>query len=143
MSIGSLTLSIAISIALVSVIAASAWVIDDELDDRRDLQTVLSIALAYRDHMTASRCTLTSTPLMLRGVRRTLTTAGQNPAFVGDESSWRLAFEGGSNRQSAVTVYHVDTNGKIENALTYTLPVPGGDRTHEFFDAVFDSRICP
>ena len=113
------------------------------LDERRDAQTVSTIALAYRDHITASRCSLPTTALTLSAVRTELQTAGQTPATVEGESAWRMTFEGGANRQSAVTVYKVDLNGNIEKAKTHTLPQPGGDRTHEFFDAVFDSRVCP
>ena len=143
MSIGSVTLALVISIALGGVVAVSAWAIDDALDERRDQQTVFDIALAYRDHMTASRCTLPTTALTLSAVRGTLTGAGQNHPQVEGEASWRMSFEGGNNRQSAVTVFQLDTNGNIEHALTHTLPVAGGDRAHEFFDAVFDSRVCP
>ena len=143
MSIWSVTLGIALSIALGGIVAASAWAIDDALADRRDVQNVRSIALAYRDHMTASHCTLPTTALTLSAVRSTLTSAGQNPPAIDEESTWRIAFDGGNNRQTAVTVYKVDGGSNITQSDTYTLPIPGGDRTHEFFDAVFDSRICP
>ena len=143
MSIGSVTLALAISIALGGVVAVSTWAIADVLDERRDQQTVLEIALAYRDHMTASRCTLPTTALALSAVRGTLTSAGQRQPVVEEEASWWMTFDGGKNRQTAVTVYQVVTNGAIDQALTHTLPVAGGDRTHEFFDAVFDSRVCP
>ena len=143
MSVGSLTLAFAISIALGGIIAASAWAIDDALDERRDQQTVLAIALAYRDHMTTSRCTLPTTALTLNAVRSTLSVAGQRHPEVEGEATWRMSFEGGNNRQAAVSVYRVDAHGDIESALTHTLPLPGGDRTHEFLDAVFDSRVCP
>ena len=113
------------------------------LDERRDAHTVSRIALAYRDHMTGSRCSLPTTALTLSAVRTALKTAGQTHAAVDDESVWRMTFEGGPNRQSAVTVYKVDSNGNIKNAKTHTLAPAGGDRTHEFFDAVFDSRVCP
>ena len=138
-----MTLSVAFSVALGGIIAVSAWAIDDVLDDRRDTQTVLSIALAYRDHMTASRCTLPSTALSLSAVRATLTSAGQSHAVVDEENTWRMTFDGGSNRQAAVTVFKVDGASNITQSDSFTLPVAGGDRSHEFFDAVFDSRICP
>ena len=143
MSIWSVTLGIALSIALGGIVAASVWAIDDALADRRDVQNVRSIALGYRDHMTASHCTLPTTALTLSAVRSTLTGAGQNPPSIDEMSSWRIAFDGGNNRQTAVTVYKVDGGSNITQSDTYTLPIPGGDRTHEFFDAVFDSRICP
>ena len=143
MSIWSVTLTITLSIALTGIIAVSAWAIDDVLNDRRDVQQVRSMALAYRHHMTASRCTLPATALTLSAVRSTLTGAGQNHPSVEDETNWRMAFDGGNNRQTAVTVFKVDGSSNIVLSDTYTLPLPGGDRTHEFFDAVFDSRICP
>lgn len=143
MSIWSVTLGIALSIALGGIVAASAWAIDDVLTDRRDVQHVRTIALAYRDHMTASRCSLPSTALTLSAVRSTLTRAGQNHPAIYEESTWRLSFDGGNNRQTAITVFKVDGGSNITQSDTYTLPIPGGDRTHEFFDAVFDSRICP
>ncbi|MCY4096304.1 MAG: hypothetical protein OXG05_14410 [Gammaproteobacteria bacterium] len=143
MSIWSVTLTITLSIALTGIIAVSAWAIDDVLDDRRDVQHVRSIALAYRDHMTAFRCTLPATALSVSAVRSTLTGAGQNHPSIEDETNWRMAFDGGNNRQTAVTVFKVDGSSNIVLSDTYTLPLPSGDRTHEFFDAVFDSRICP
>ena len=143
MSIWSVTLTVALSIALTGIIAASAWAIDDALDDRRDVQHVRSIALAYRDHMTSIRCTLPTTPLTLVSVRASLITAGQHHSMVDEEANWRFAFDGGNNRQTAVTVFKVDGSSNIVHSRTYTLPIPGGDRSHQFFDAVFDSRVCP
>ncbi|MCY4128847.1 MAG: hypothetical protein OXG15_06345 [Gammaproteobacteria bacterium] len=143
MSVGSLTLAVAFSVALGSIVAVSAWLINDALDDRRDTQTIFSIALAYRDHMTTSRCTLPSTALSLSAVRALLTAAGQSHAVVEDESAWHMTFDGGVNRQSAVTVFKVDGTSNITRSNTFTLPVAGGDRSHEFFDVVFDSRVCP
>ena len=143
MSIWSVTLSIALSVALGGIIAASAWAIDDTLSDRRDVQHVRSLALAYRDYMTSTRCTLPTTALTLSAVRSTLTSAGQNHPALHEEANWRIAFDGGNNRQAAVTVFKVDGSSNIVRSDTFTLPLPGGDRTHEFFDAVFDSRICP
>ncbi len=142
MSLGSLTLSIGLSIVLGGIVAVSAWAIDDALDHRRDAQTVFSIALAYRDHMTSSRCTLPNTALALSAVRTTLNGVGQSHANVDDEGSWRMTFDGNANRQQAVTVFTVDSASNIVRSDTFSLPVPGGDRTHEFFDAVFD-RVCP
>ena len=143
MSIWSVTLTITLSIALTGIIAVSAWAIDDVLEDRRDVQHVRSMALAYRNHMTASRCTLPATALTLSAVRSTLSSAGQTHPAIEDEPNWRIAFDGGNNRQTAVTVFKVDSSSNITHSDTYTLPLPGGDRTHEFFDAVFDSRVCP
>ncbi len=143
MSLGSLTLSIGLSVVLGGIVAMSAWAINDALDHRRDTQTVFSIALAYRDHMTSSRCTLPTTALSLSAVRPVLTGVGQSHASVDDEGSWRMTFDGDANRQHAVTVFKVDSALNIVRSDTYVLPVPGGDRTHEFLDAVFDSRICP
>ncbi len=143
MSVWSVTLAIALSIALSGIIAVSAWAIDDVLDDRRDMQNVLKVALAYRDHMTASRCTIPATPLTLTAVRSALASEGLTFAVIEDETSWRMSFDGGDNRQSAVTVFKLDSDLSIERSHTLTLPVAGGDRSHEFFDAVFASRICP
>ena len=143
MSIWSVTLTITLSIALTGIIAVSAWAIDDVLEDRRVVQQVRSIALAYRNHMTAFRCTLPATALTLSAVRSTLSSAGQIHTAIEDEPNWRIAFDGGNNRQTAVTVFKVDSSSNITHSATYTLPIPGEDRTHEFFDAVFDSRICP
>ena len=143
MSLGSLTLSIGLSIVLGSIVAVSAWAIDDALDHRRDTQTVFAIALAYRDHMTSSRCTLPNTALALSVVRTALTGAGQSHPSVDDEGFWRMTFDGNANRQHAVTVFTVDSASNIVRSNTFALPVAGGDRTHEFFDAVFDSRVCP
>ena len=143
MSIWSVTLTITLSIALTGIIAVSAWAIDDVLDDRRDVQHVRSIALAYRDHMTAFRCTLPANALTLSAVRSTLSSADHTYPAIENEPNWRIAFDGGSNRQTAVTVFKVDSSANITDSATYTLPLPGGDRTHEFFDAVFDSRVCP
>ena len=117
--------------------------IDDALADRRDMQNVLKVALAYRDHMTASRCTLPTTSLTLTVARSTLAGAGQSFAAIKDETSWRMTFDGGNNRQRALTVFKVDSALNIKRSHTLTLPVAGGDRSHEFFDAVFASRICP
>ena len=143
MSVWSVTLALALSIALGGIIAVSAWTIDDVLDDRRDMQNVLAVALAYRDHMTASRCTVPVTPLSLSGVRTALIGAGQTHAAVENEAAWRIAFDGGSDRQTAVTLYKVDGASRVTQSNSFTLPLPGGDRTHQFFDVVFDSRICP
>lgn len=143
MSISSLTLSVGVAIALGGIIAATAWVIDDLVDERRQAHAVFVIALAYRDHMTTSRCTLPSAALTLSAVRTALRHAGQSHPFVEDESAWRMSFDGGNNRQSAVTVFKVDGGSNITQSDTFTLPLPGGDRAHEFFDAVFDSRVCP
>lgn len=143
MSVWSLTLAIALSLALGSIVTVSVWVINDLLDNRRDTQTVLSIALAYRDQMSASRCILPTTSLSLSAVRALLTAAGQSHPVVENESAWRMVFDGGLNRQTAVTVFKVDGSADITRSDTFTLPVAGGDRTHEFFDAVFDSRVCP
>ena len=100
MSVSTVVLSVAISIALGSIVAVSAWTIDDLLIERRDTQTVFSIALSYRDHMTSSRCTLPTTALALSSVRSTLTSAGQSHPTVDEESRWRMTFDGGSNRQA-------------------------------------------
>ena len=143
MSVWSVTLAIALSIALSGIIAVSAWAIDDALDDRRDMQNVLKVALAYRDYMTASRCTIPATPLTLTVVRSALVSAGQTFAAVEDETSWRMTFDGGNNRQTAVSVFKVDSTSNIERSYTLTLPIAGGDRSHEFFELVFASRICP
>ena len=143
MSIWSVTLTITLSIALTGIIVVSAWAIDDALEDRRDVQHVRSMALAYRHHMTASRCTLPATALTLSAVRSTLSSVGQIHPAIEDEAIWRIAFDGGNNHQTAVTVFKVDSSSNITHSATYTLPLPGGDRTHEFFDAVFDSRVCP
>ena len=143
MSVWSVTLAIALSFALSGIIAVSVWTIDKALDDRRDTQNVFKVALAYRDHATASRCTIPTTALTLRAVRTALANAGQTFAAVEDETSWRMTFDGGNNRQTAVTVFKVDSASNIERSHTLTLPIAGGDRSHEFFDAVFASRICP
>ena len=143
MSVGNLTLTITLSMLLGGVIYVSTSTIFNVLDEKRDIHTVFTIALSYRDHMTSSRCTLPSTALSLNVVRTTLTGAGLSPPAVENESAWRMTFDGGSNRQEAVTVFKVDSASNITRSSTFPLPVPGGDRSHEFFDAVFDSRICP
>ena len=93
--------------------------------------------------MTASRCTIAATPLTLTAVHSALASAGRTFAAVEDETSWRITFDGGNNRQTAVTVFKVDSASNIMRSHTLTLPTAGGDRSHEFFDAVFASRICP
>ena len=138
-----MTLTIALSIALSGVIAVSAWAINNTLDERRDVQNVVKVALAYRDYMSASRCTVPTTPLTLGAARGALASAGKTFAAVEDETSWRMTFDGGNDRQTAVTVFKVDSVSNIVRSHTLTLPVAGGDRSHEFFDAVFASRICP
>lgn len=143
MSIWTVTLTIALSIALSGIIAVSAWAIEDVLDHRREVQHVRSIALAYRYHMTTSRCTLPTTALTLSAVRSALSGAGQTHRAIEDEANWRVVFDGGNNRQTAVTVFKVDGSSNLVRSDSYTLPIAGGDRTHQFFDAVFDSRVCP
>lgn len=143
MSVWSVTLTVALSIALSGVIALSAWAIKDVLDDRRAIQNVRVIALAYRDHMVASRCVLPNTELALSTVRASLSAAGQDHPAVGEEASWRMSFDGDKNRQAAVTLFKIVSGSNITHSDTFVLPMPGGDRTHEFFDAVFDSRVCP
>lgn len=143
MSVWSVTLAVALSIALSGILVASAWAIDDALNERREVQNLQAIALAYRDLMTDSRCSLPGSALSLSAVRGSLTGAGQRVPAVEDEASWRLSFDGEKNRQSAVTMYKVDGGSNVTRSHTFRLLIPGGDRTHEFFDAVFDSRICP
>ena len=138
-----MTLAVALSIALSGILVVSAWAIDDALDDRREVQNLHGIALAYRDLMTSSRCALPATVLPLSEVRGSLTSAGQRFAVVEDEANWRLSFDGDRNRQASVTIFKVDGGSNVTRSHTFRLPMPGGDRTHEFFDAVFDSRICP
>ena len=143
MSVWSVTLAVALSIALSGILVASAWVIDDALNERREVQNLQAIALAYRDLMTVSRCTLPGTALSLSAVRGSLTSTGQRFPVIENEASWRISFDGDTNRQASVTVFKVDGGSNVTRSHTFRLPIPGGDRTHEFFDAVFDSRICP
>ena len=143
MSFASLALALGLSLAIGGIAIVSVWVITDALDDRRDMQNVFEVALAYRDHMTSSRCTLPTTALAVNTVRTALTNAGISTATIEDESSWRITYDGGVNRQMAVSLFKVDSGANIERSDTFVLPAPGGDRTHEFFDAVFDSRVCP
>ena len=138
-----MTLAVALSIALSGILVVSAWAIDDALNDRREAQNLQAIALAYRDLMTVSRCTLPSTALSLSAVRGSLASAGQRFPVVENEASWRISFDGDTNRQASVTVFKVDGGSNVTRSHTFRLPIPGGDRTHEFFDVVFDSRICP
>ena len=143
MSVWSVTLAVALSIALSGILVVSAWAIDNVLDDRREAQTLQAIALAYRDLMTDSRCSLPGTALSLSAVRGSLTSAEQRFPVVEDEANWRISFDGDTNRQASVTVFKTIGGSNITRSHTFRLPMPGGDRTHEFFDAVFDSRICP
>ena len=138
-----MTLAVALSIALSGILVASAWAIDDALNDRREAQNLQAVALAYRDLMTVSRCTLPGTAFSLSAVRGSLTSAGHRSPVIEDEANWRISFDGDTNRQSSVTVFKIDDGSNVTRSHTFRLPMPGGDRTHEFFDAVFDSRICP
>ena len=138
-----MTLAVALSIALSGILVVSAWAIDDALNDRREAQNLQAIALAYRDLMTVSRCTLPGTALSLSAVRGSLTSAGQRFPVVENEANWRISFDGDTNRQASVTLFKVDGGSNVTRSHAFRLPIPGGDRTHEFFDAVFDSRICP
>ena len=142
MSVWTVTLAVALSIALSGILVVSAWAIDDVLRDRVEAQNLQAIALAYRDLMTDSRCSLPGTALPLSVVRGSLTSAGQRVPVVENEANWRISFDGDTNRQASVTLFKVDGGSNVTHSHAFRLPIPGDDRTHEFFDVVFDSRIC-
>lgn len=143
MSVGSLTLAVAITVSFGSIVLISVQTIHTEFERHVEVQRIFDIALEYRDQLASARCTLPTSALTLSSVRATLTSAGEIPPNIENESSWRMTFDGGTNGQMSVTVFKVDDDAHIRQSDSIVLPVPGGDRTHEFFDAVFDSRVCP
>ena len=135
-------MGIAVALVLGGVVALCVWAIDAQVDQKRNTQIALDLALAYRDHMTTARCSISNAPIELNTVRVELANAGQQHPAIDEEVNWRVSFDGGANRQHAVTVFKMDS-GAISQSTTFQLPVSGGDRSVEFFDAVFDSRDCP